>query len=173
MPSPPDDWRYFRQTGIQTMSESKRIAEQARLMFEGEAWHGPAVSEVLQGVDARQASSHPIAGAHSIWELVLHLSATQSILLRRLRGQSAGLNQEEFWPAVEQTTDAAWTEAVERLKKQERELEQAIRVFPDAQLDARLTTEGTSAYNNFHGHIQHNAYHAGQISLLKKAAALQ
>jgi hypothetical protein len=30
--------------------------------------------------------------------------------------------------------------------------------------------EGTSAYNNFHGDVQHNAYHAGQINLLKKAA---
>jgi hypothetical protein len=49
------------------------------------------------------------------------------------------------------------------------ELRQAISVFPEERLDALLTAEGSSAYNNFHGHVQHNAYHAGQISLLKKA----
>jgi hypothetical protein len=36
-------------------------------------------------------------------------------------------------------------------------------------LDDRLTAEGSSAYNSFHGCVQHNAYHAGQITMLKKA----
>ena len=63
----------------------------------------------------------------------------------------------------------AWAETLERLKRQEAELRQAIGAFPDKRLDARLTAEGSSAYNNFHGHVQHNAYHAGQISVLKKA----
>jgi uncharacterized damage-inducible protein DinB len=139
-------------------------------MFEGEAWHGPSVVEVLADVDARLAASHPIAGAHSIWELVLHLVATQAILLRRIRGEAASLTSEEFWPAVPPPSESAWAEAVELLKRQEAELRQAIAAFPEERLDDRLMAEGSSAYNNFHGHVQHNAYHAGQISLLKKAS---
>jgi uncharacterized damage-inducible protein DinB len=139
-------------------------------MFHGNAWHGPSVLEVLSGVDATTAAAHPIPGAHSIWELVLHLTATQEVILRRIRGESAGLKDEEFWPAVPAVSAPAWTETVERLKGQEAELQKAISAFPEERLDARLTAEGTSAYNNFHGHVQHNAYHAGQIALLKKAA---
>jgi uncharacterized damage-inducible protein DinB len=149
--------------------EAERIADQALKMFDGGAWHGPSVVEVLADVDAAVAAAHPIPDAHSIWELVLHLVATQAILLRRIRGESAGLASEEFWPAVPAVSAAAWAETVERLGQQEAELRQRIATFPEERLDALLMPEGSSAYNNFHGHVQHNAYHAGQISLLKKA----
>jgi uncharacterized damage-inducible protein DinB len=137
-------------------------------MFNGGAWHGPSVLDMLADVDAGTAAAYPIPGAHSIWELVLHLIATQAILLRRLRGETAGLKDEEFWLAVPPASEPAWKETVERLKRQEAELRQAISTYPEERLDARLTAEGSTAYNSFHGHVQHNAYHAGQIGLLKK-----
>jgi uncharacterized damage-inducible protein DinB len=152
------------------MREPERIADQAAKMLAGEAWHGPSVLEVLADVDANLAAAHPIAGTHSIWELVLHLVATQAVLLRRIRGESAGLKTEDFWPAVPAASESAWQLAVERLRRQEAELRQAIAAFPAERLDSRLTPEGTSAYNNLHGYVQHNAYHAGQIALLKKAS---
>jgi uncharacterized damage-inducible protein DinB len=152
------------------VAESERITDQAVKMFVGGAWHGPSVLEVLADVDANLAASHPISGAHSIWELVLHLVATQAILLRRIRGETAGLDPAEFWPVVPPVSESAWAETVERLKQQETELREAIRTFPEDRLESRLMAEGSSAYNNFHGHVQHNAYHAGQINLLKKAA---
>jgi uncharacterized damage-inducible protein DinB len=151
------------------MREAERIADQMLKMFGGGAWHGPSVLEILADVDADEAASRPIAGAHSIWELVLHLVATQAVLLRRMRGETAGLTSEEFWPAVPAVSAHAWAETVERLNQQEAELRHVIADFPEERLEARLTAEGSSAYNNFHGHVQHNAYHAGQISLLKKA----
>lgn len=45
------------------MAETLRIADQLKRAFEGEAWHGPAVKEVLAGVTARQTAVRPIAGA--------------------------------------------------------------------------------------------------------------
>jgi uncharacterized damage-inducible protein DinB len=153
----------------QPESETERISDQARRMFQGDAWHGPALMEALADVDAELAAAHPIPGAHSIWELVLHLSATQEVLLRRIGGQSAGLKEAEFWPAVPAVSESAWAQTLEHLRHQEGQLRQAIADFPPDRLDGRLTTEGSSAYNNFHGYIQHTAYHAGQINLLKKA----
>jgi uncharacterized damage-inducible protein DinB len=150
--------------------EIERITDQALKAFGGAAWHGPSVMEALADVDANVAASHPIPGAHSIWELVLHLVATQAVLLRRIRGETAGLNADDFWPAVPPASESAWAETVERLRQQEADLRQAMSAFPEERLDARLTAEGSSAYNNFHGHVQHNAYHAGQICLLKKAS---
>src|SRR6516164_9672722 len=108
------------------MREAERITDQALKMFGGDAWHGPSVLEVLADVDAPMAASHPIPGAHSIWELVLHLIATQAVLLRRIRGETAGLNEEEFWPAVPPVSAAAWAEALEQLKQQAAALQQAI-----------------------------------------------
>jgi hypothetical protein len=52
--------------------------------MEGEAWQGPSVLEALEGVSAKQAATHPIAGAYSIRELVLHLCGTYGSVLWRL-----------------------------------------------------------------------------------------
>jgi uncharacterized damage-inducible protein DinB len=151
------------------MSEAKRIADQALKMFETGAWHGPSVLEVLSNVNAEMAAAYPIPGAHSIWELVLHLIATQDALLHRIRGEQKGLKREDFWLPVPIASEAAWTETLDRLKQQELSLREVVASFPNERLDSVLVPGGSSAYNNFHGHIQHNAYHAGQITLLVKA----
>ena len=52
-------------------SEAARIADQLRRAFDGEAWHGDSLFEILKGVSAKQAAARPVANAHSIWELVL------------------------------------------------------------------------------------------------------
>ena len=66
------------------MTEVDRIRDQFRRAFEGEAWHGPSVLALLDGVTAQQAAAHPIPGAHSIWELTLHIAAWERACLRRL-----------------------------------------------------------------------------------------
>jgi hypothetical protein len=71
--------------------EMERLEDQLRRSFEGDAWHGPAVLEVLAGVDAGQAAARPIADGHCIWELVLHLAGTYRLVLRRLGGDGAQL----------------------------------------------------------------------------------
>ena len=90
------------------MSEPGRIAEQMRRVHCGGAWHGPSVAEALEGLSARAAAAHPIRGAHSIWEIVLHLEYTQQVLFRRLGGEPAFPSEEEFWPPVKEDSEAAW-----------------------------------------------------------------
>ena len=52
-------------------TELERLELQIQRSFEGPAWHGPSVLEALQGLRAEGAQAYPIAGAHSVWELVL------------------------------------------------------------------------------------------------------
>ena len=152
------------------MTEIHRIVGQMKAAFEGGAWHGPSVLEVLQDVDHMMAASnYTIHGAHSIWELVAHLTATADIIRRRIAGENAGLKDEEFWPAVPEATEENWRGALAQLKRKEEDLQLAVAAFPESRLDDKLMEAGaTSAYVNFHGHVQHNLYHAGQIALLKK-----
>lgn len=70
-------------------NELERLETQLRLSFEGGAWHGPSVLEALEDVTPEAAYAHPVAGAHSIWELVLHLGGTYRLVLRRLQGSDA------------------------------------------------------------------------------------
>lgn len=154
------------------MSETDRICLQMKQALEGDAWHGPSLLEIIAGIDAETAFSQPIADAHSIWEIVLHLSATQRLMQRRIKGDltATELPPAEDWPAVIQSTPAAWEEAVRKLEETEVQLRSAIATFPPELLDRPLIPGGSSAYNNFHGYVQHIIYHAAQIALLERAA---
>ena len=75
-----------------TMRQAERIVDQMERAFRGSPWYGPAAQRVLGGVTAAQASARPIAGAHSIWELVLHMTGWKVEAARswRRRGSSSG-----------------------------------------------------------------------------------
>ena len=152
--------------------EVDRVEEQLRRVFEGGAWHGPSVLESLVGVSAEQAAGHPIAGAHSIWELVLHLVSDYELVLRRLAGDGRLLTPAEDWPACPAPTEENWRQTVQELTLLNQKLRQAVRDFPSERLDDPLVPEVPyTAYTQFIGVTQHNLYHLGQIALLKRAVA--
>jgi uncharacterized damage-inducible protein DinB len=150
------------------MSEIGRIRDQFERAFHGEAWHGPALLEALEGVTAETATVRPLASAHSIWEITLHLAATYRLVIRRLRGEPARLSSDEDWPPVDATDKAAWGGAVDELKRCHSELLEALAGLDDARLDAPIVEGFSSVYVTLHGLIQHDLYHAGQIVLLEK-----
>ena len=149
-----------------------RLAEQLRRSIEGGAWHGPAVLDALDGVTPERAARHPIAGAHCIWELVLHLAATYDIVLRRLDGEARPVTPEEDWPAVPEPTEEAWDAAVARLRAVDAEMRERILRFDTGRLDEPLVPDPPyTAYVQFAGLAEHNTYHAGQMVLLRRAMA--
>lgn len=154
------------------MTEMGRIREQIRQCMYGRNWTGPAVMDILEGIDAAKAYAQPIPNTHSIWEIVLHLIGTVENLTKRAKGDrsAAELLPEEDWPPVSNPTEAAWQETVERLKESDAEFSSALENFPEDKLYERITDPGTTAYNNFHGYVQHTFYHLGQISMLKRLA---
>jgi uncharacterized damage-inducible protein DinB len=158
------------------MSEVDRIRDQFRRAFDGEAWHGPSVMALLNGVTAEQAAAHPIAGAHSIWELTQHIRAWEGACLRRLNGDPARLPDEEDWQALNDFSDAQWEKTKRDLVDTHERLLQAIAAVDDSRLDQPIIdhpeTPFSSVYVTLHGGVQHDLYHAGQIAVLKKALGL-
>jgi uncharacterized damage-inducible protein DinB len=151
------------------MREAERIADQFRRAHEGEAWHGPSLRELLQDVTAEQAEARPIAGAHSILELVLHIAAWEAVARRRLEGDAARIyNTPEDWPAGD-FTEGAWREALETLEVENAKLRGAIFRLDDAKLDEPIFEGMASVYVTLQGVVQHSLYHAGQIAVIKKA----
>jgi uncharacterized damage-inducible protein DinB len=152
------------------MSEVKRINDQLKRAFSGKAWHGPSVMEMLENVTAEQAAAHPIPGAHSIWELVLHIRNWERVALRRIEEWAPiEVSDEEDWPAVGETTEQAWNNALNALAVNHGALREVIAHLDDSRLSEILPGTQYSVYFLLHGVIQHDLYHAGQIALLKKA----
>ena len=154
------------------MSETARLAEQIRRAFEGEAWHGDSMLELLANVDAKTAAAHPIKGAHSIWELVLHVAAWDDAVMRRAGGVAVEPTDQENFPEVKDTSEAAWKKTVKEAKQKHDALVNAVRAFPDARLHEQVPGKSEKHHDYFYmlsGIVQHELYHAGQIVLLKKA----
>jgi uncharacterized damage-inducible protein DinB len=152
------------------MSEIQRIEDQLRRAFEGNAWHGPAVRELLADVTAAKAAGRPIPSAHSIWEIALHMATWERVVHRRLQGETvANLPTEQDWPPVRDTSEAAWRQAVRDLEQANHDLRGAIVQSSETRLADMAPGKDHSVYVMLHGIIQHDLYHAGQIAVLKKA----
>ena len=153
------------------MSECARLADQIRRAFEGVAWHGDSVLELLADVNAKTAAAHPIKDAHSIWELILHIAAWDEAVRRRAGGKAVTLSDQENFPPVTETTEATWCKAIEHTKQSHDQLVKAVAAFPDSRLMEQVPGKTEKYYNFFYmfsGIVQHELYHAGQIALLKK-----
>ncbi len=144
------------------------LADQIRSAFWGKSWHGPSVREVLADVSAEDAAAHPIPGAHSIWELALHMTSGYALVLRRARGEDGEFSTEGAWPPVQDTSAEAWRKNRHTLDELNEQLQSAVRAFPAERLAQELGSEFT-AYTQFCGAPQHDLYHTGQIVMLKKA----
>lgn len=152
-------------------SETARIADQLLRAFDGEAWHGDSLFEILGGVTAAQAAARPTARAHTIWELVLHIAAWDGAVVRRLGGATVTLSDAENFPSVTDTSEAAWRKALAEVRNVHEKLVAAVTTFPDSRLDEIVpgnSIVGHTFYSMLHGVVQHELYHAGQIALLKK-----
>ncbi len=152
-------------------SEAPRIADQLRRAFNGDAWHGDSVFEILDGVTPAQAAAHPITHAHSIWELVLHIAAWDGAALRRLGGAAVELSDAENFPSVTDASEAAWRKTLAEVRRVHEQLIKTVAALPDSRLDQMVPGKKGAHYTFYymlHGVAQHELYHAGQIALLKK-----
>lgn len=151
--------------------ESALLADQLERSFRGGAWHGPAVCEVLETVDAKSAARSPFAGAHCIWEIVSHLTAWLDIADARAAGGTPDIDSARDWPAMPVASEAAWQDTLAALNEAHRRLHATVLALDDDRLSDPVAGSDPTLRGLLLGILQHNTYHAGQIALIARAAA--
>lgn len=128
----------------------------------------------LRGVSARKAAWKPSPKRHSIWELTLHLAYWKYAVRRNLEGSASGAfpRSPSNWPAVPNEADErAWAQDRKLLRSEHESLIAVVRSLAPKTLDK--PAKGSGAYrllDLIHGIIMHDAYHVGQIQVLKRMA---
>lgn len=176
MPTSRDCATFEHLTAARQMTEIQSIIDELRQAHDGSPWHGSSRADLLRGVSAAEAARRTVPNTHTIWELVLHMIAWTGEVARRTRGHAAGTPLEGDWPAQPAgPSDAHWQKAIAALGDSHADLVRAVQAFPESRLatlvsDERNTSLGTGVTYGamLHGVAQHDAYHSGQIALLKK-----
>lgn len=158
------------------MSDQGELARLRHLLmsaYEGGAWHGPSVLEVLEGVSAEQAAARPLRAAHSIWELTGHMIYWRRAAAAGLTGAYVDPNPppEQNFPVPDEPTEGRWEGMRLLLEASQQALVAALDGLDPARLDDPVTGRDYPVFTLIHGAIHHDLYHAGQIALLKKAPA--
>lgn len=138
---------------------------------------GPTPDGAVRGLTARQAHRAPAPGRHSIWALTLHIAYWKYAVRRRLEGGS-GLRfprRPANWPRVPDRAEAkAWAADVALLREEGARLLDAITRVPRAALSRALPpSRRWTRAEMILGIAQHDAYHTGQIQLLKRLQGIR
>jgi hypothetical protein len=135
--------------------------------FSHTAWHGTTLRGSLRGVSAAEAAKRPAPGRHSIWELAVHAAYWKYAVWRRLTGAKRRTFPREGsnWLAVPSpASPAAWKRDLNLLGACHRDLRAAAEKLDDLTPRRRRLIAGIAL---------HDAYHAGQIQLVKRLVRRQ
>jgi uncharacterized damage-inducible protein DinB len=154
------------------------LIEQLAATNAGEPWYGTSRSALLAGLSAEQAAEHSVPGVHSIWEEVLHMTAWTNEVCRRLEGHVPGEPHEGDWPAVTTVSEMEWRAALDALDAAHARVLEAVRALPPHRWTEPLSQPrgapgAISVAGLVVGLAQHDAYHTGQVALLRKAAGIR
>ena len=134
--------------------------------FGSRGWHGPTVLEAVKGVTETQAARKPEAVHHSIHVLVDHIQYWEEAGLRyaTTRGKPRRTRRDWRQPAT------SFAASVRRMKTTHARLVAAVAQLRDADLERSIGTWDSGRMplaKVLHGVAAHDAYHAGQIRLIR------
>lgn len=161
---------------LRSMLDTEAARDILSASASGDAWYGSSTADVLDGLDARSAARRVDGYSHSIWEILLHTTGWIEEVARRLAGSAPSPPPDGDWPTPGDTTESAWADAQSRFHAAATELGERIAAFDPALWttmvgDGRAQALGTGVTHSTMvvGVIQHNAYHTGQMALVRKA----
>jgi len=144
-----------------------RIVKQFETLQHGDCWIGNNFKEVLHGVDHVKAMQQLKADSNSMWMLVSHITYWRTSVVNRLTGS---VNPPPFldFHLPDEANAESWNQAVHDFEAAYHLLRNAILHFNEHNLDKPSVKPEQTNYELILGCLQHDAYHLGQMMLLKK-----
>ncbi len=150
--------------------EIKRIHKNISGVYDGKPWYGDNVLSYLFGVSAEMAAKKPEKLNHSIAEIVCHMTAWRYFVIEKMKGNAAYevWDTELNWQRIVSLTEAEWQGIKDGLLKSQTQLLAQIEQMPESMLTAPVDGRKYNFRLMLQGIVQHDIYHAGQISMIRK-----
>lgn len=147
--------------------------------YRGKGWQGPTLSGALRGVTPAEALFRPARSRKCIWDHVRHAAYWKYAVAALLEREVLGVAEPEpfplspsNWPHLPAPADsAAWKRDRALLEKMHERVLQAVSALDLDHLDRRPSPRHKLPLAGYvAGIAAHDAYHCGQIQLLKRLA---
>lgn len=138
--------------------------------YDKPGWHGPSLRSTIRRIKAGEAVVHPAGATHSIAELALHCAYWKYAGYRRLTGAKRGsfpLKGSNWFPIAPDLDDAEWKQSVKLLDDMHAQLREAVSALSKKRLAEIPSGAKVTNLKLIYGLAAHDAYHAGQIRLLR------
>lgn len=138
--------------------------------FDTNGWF-VAVMNALDGVNVEQACCKPTDDVNCIWETLAHLTYYNHAYVERFKGidyeYDVSSNDETF--SVGEYDEATWQSEIARFRTVMSEFRDLIEAADEAKFAEPVSASDQTKWATLILNIaSHNAYHAGQIMLLRK-----
>ena len=149
------------------MTEISRISKLFSDLQHGECWIGTNFKQTLHGVTAATAAKSIDDHTNSIWQLVAHLIYWRTSVINRLNGN---LNTPPFpdFKLPDELNNQNWKQTIQDFESVYHLLRSTINHFKEENLIKPSPKESQTYYQLIMGCLQHDAYHLGQIVLIRK-----
>ena len=131
-----------------------------------------ALKNTLEGVTAQEAAWKPDGVDNPIWEIVSHLNYYNFAYVERFKGvdyQYDADDNDATFAAADEADEAAWAAEVARLNSILTEFRELISNADESKFNEVVSGENPAKWKALISNINtHNAYHGGQIVLLRK-----
>ncbi len=154
------------------MSEISFAVEQLNRIHKGPGWHGPSLSEALNGVSSEGAARRSNLNTHSIFDLVHHIAAWDNVFGLRLKGEPTDEPSEGDFPVSTSNSQEQWSELIARLERAHDQLVEAVSSLKASDLEELVVGKAYTKRFLIDGAILHHVYHTGQIVILKRALSI-
>ncbi|MEM8898194.1 MAG: DinB family protein [Bacteroidota bacterium] len=155
------------------MNRLERIYQKLSSVNRENPWYGESLESILSPVTFEEAIFLPEGGDRSISHYLTHLIQWRIFCLEKIQEKTQrniALNSAEDWPLTVPATEEEWTEIKNQYLVLTDKLLEVVFEMEDPQLDETVPEKRYTYAFLLEGVIDHDLYHFGQISLLKRLA---
>ena len=156
------------------MTTSEALKLNLEQILWGKPWYGEPILNIISSINFVKSFEKPAWARHSIVEIVLHMLSWTEEVMDRLNGLNAQTPSSGDWPEPVLPDEQKWQTYVNDLRLVNVNLITVIQNFPcndwNNLINDQRENETITTYKQLvEGFIQHQVYHAGQISILQKS----
>jgi uncharacterized damage-inducible protein DinB len=150
------------------MTTRDRLISLFDKLYQGSPWIDVNIKETLKDITAVQASKRVLKDCNTIWEITNHLVQWRLNVLQRVQGKIMTTPAHNYIQRITENSDEAWAATLDQFSDTQEEWNRFLLALKEEDLEKVYPVNEMTYYEHIQGIIQHDAYHLGQIVLLKK-----